>query len=608
MPSAVALIPARSGSERVPDKNIRPLGGHPLLAYAVATALQAGVFQRVVCSTDSGKIAEVAQRYGADVPFLRPPELATSTSPDIEWITFTLEELGEHYDLFAIVRATNPFRGPDAFLRGLRLLLATPEADSIRAVELVKQHPGKMWVVDGKTMRPLLDQSHLDVAWHAGQYQARELSHTFENFDARFINWSVKHKMPHFFSITSFIFLTALSLVHWRYTTKYLRLDPMVALMLIALFWTAPCIFYSGTYIRVAKQGASFILLLLCWHLITRLAFPKPSTSPATPVLIWLQAFLLSLAMCWMDQQGYFLAVVLILTVLAFWLGPPVPHRWLLITAMAAGVLAHKVYGHYIGPELIRKHTGFLVSFQYQKLPWEKFFQGFFGFMWDGLVLMGNNFRYYFANLTGGLTLFVWAAMAWLFSRVRVQNDPRPGSLQLKPFFGLLFIGWVLMLILMNAVMVLRHEPLIWPDVRTHYYWIPTTTLVLLGCTLAAYVLQRQFGTPVWLMRVVLAACVVSNISALPEHDRIARSGHLQGYIGAAPHLLRALEELGNTPEVAHPKQKFDAQKLSTIEGDFNAILKNPLAQPNMTVQDFVFSSHFYNFLRSRRDLEFKQP
>jgi CMP-N-acetylneuraminic acid synthetase len=172
VPSVVALIPARSGSERVPDKNVRPLAGHPLLAYAVATARQAGIFERVICSTDSGKIGEVAQRYGADVPFLRPAELATSTSPDIEWITYTLGQLDEHYDLFAIVRATNPFRGPDALRRGLEQLLATPEADSIRAVELVKQHPGKMWVLEGRTMRPLLDQSQLDVAWHAGQYQA----------------------------------------------------------------------------------------------------------------------------------------------------------------------------------------------------------------------------------------------------------------------------------------------------------------------------------------------------------------------------------------------------------------------------------------------------
>ena len=172
MPSIVALIPARSGSERVRDKNTRPLAGHPLLAYAIASARQAGIFDRIVCSTDNGKIAAVAQRYGADTPFLRPAKFATSTSPDIEWITHALAALDEHYDLFAIVRATNPFRGPDVLIRGLEQLLATPEADSIRAVELVKQHPGKMWVLEGKTMRPLLDQSHLDSAWHAGQYQA----------------------------------------------------------------------------------------------------------------------------------------------------------------------------------------------------------------------------------------------------------------------------------------------------------------------------------------------------------------------------------------------------------------------------------------------------
>jgi CMP-N,N'-diacetyllegionaminic acid synthase len=174
MPTAVALIGARGGSERVLGKNIRPLAGHPLLAYAIETARQSGVFQHIVVSTDSEEIAEVARWYGAEVPFLRPPEFATSTSPDIEWIAWTLPRLGEAYDLFAIVRATNPFRGPDAIKRGLAQLLETPEADSIRAVQLVKEHPGKMWDLsaDGRTMTPLLDQSQLDVAWHAGQYQA----------------------------------------------------------------------------------------------------------------------------------------------------------------------------------------------------------------------------------------------------------------------------------------------------------------------------------------------------------------------------------------------------------------------------------------------------
>jgi CMP-N,N'-diacetyllegionaminic acid synthase len=173
-PSAIAFVPARAGSERVPSKNVRVLAGHPLVAYAIETARQSGVFERVIVSTDSEEIAEIARWYGADVPFLRPEQYATSTSPDIEWLAFTLAELGESCDLFAIVRATNPFRGPDAIRRGLEQLLATPEADSIRAVELVKQHPGKMWALaeDGRTMRPILDQSHLDGAWHAGQYQA----------------------------------------------------------------------------------------------------------------------------------------------------------------------------------------------------------------------------------------------------------------------------------------------------------------------------------------------------------------------------------------------------------------------------------------------------
>ena len=173
-PSAVAFVPARSGSERVPHKNVRPLAGHPLLAYAIATAVESGRFERVVVSTDSEEIADVARWYGADVPFLRPAELATATSPDIEWLAYTLERLDERYELFALIRATNPFRGPDVVRRGLEQLLATPEADSLRAVELVKQHPGKMWLLsgDGRTMSPLLDQSELDVAWHAGQYQA----------------------------------------------------------------------------------------------------------------------------------------------------------------------------------------------------------------------------------------------------------------------------------------------------------------------------------------------------------------------------------------------------------------------------------------------------
>ncbi len=188
MPSLVALVPARAGSERVPGKNVRPLGGHPLLAYSIAAAQQSGVADRVVCSTDSEEIAAIARWYGADVPFLRPAEYATSTSPDIEWLSHTLVGLPGRYELFALVRPTSPFRGPAAIRRALDELLGAPAADSIRAIEPVKQHPGKMWVLEGETMRPLLDQSRLDVPWHDSQFQA--LPAVFVQSSALEIAWT----------------------------------------------------------------------------------------------------------------------------------------------------------------------------------------------------------------------------------------------------------------------------------------------------------------------------------------------------------------------------------------------------------------------------------
>ena len=172
--SAVALIPAREGSSRIPGKNIRPLAGHPLVAYTIAAALESAVFEAVVVSTDSPEIAAVARRYGAEVPGMRPAELATATSPDIEWVQHMLElldEQGRGFELFSILRPTSPFRSAATIRRARDRLVAFGDAaDSIRAVEVCRQHPGKMWVLDGELMRPLLPQSADGVPTHSRQY------------------------------------------------------------------------------------------------------------------------------------------------------------------------------------------------------------------------------------------------------------------------------------------------------------------------------------------------------------------------------------------------------------------------------------------------------
>ena len=172
-PSCVALIPARSGSKRVVDKNIRQLGAHPTIAYTIQAAVNSTVFDGVVVSTDSESYAEIARHYGADVPGLRPTEIASSTSPDIEWIVHTLERLralGRTYDCFSILRPTSPFRQPDTIRRAWAAFRGEVGVDSLRAVEKVKQHPGKMWVVRGNRMSPLMPLSRPDgTPWHSSQ-------------------------------------------------------------------------------------------------------------------------------------------------------------------------------------------------------------------------------------------------------------------------------------------------------------------------------------------------------------------------------------------------------------------------------------------------------
>jgi CMP-N,N'-diacetyllegionaminic acid synthase len=174
LPTIVALIPARSGSKRVPDKNILPLAGHPLLAYTIQAARQSEIFSGVVVSTDSRRYAEIARYYGAEAPWLRPPELAGDLSPDIDWVEYTLKGLreeGRNFDCFSILRPTSPFRLPETIRRAWQEFLAE-DVDSLRAVEKCKQHPGKMWIVRGKRMVPLLPQGPADQPWHSSQYQA----------------------------------------------------------------------------------------------------------------------------------------------------------------------------------------------------------------------------------------------------------------------------------------------------------------------------------------------------------------------------------------------------------------------------------------------------
>lgn len=159
--SVIALIPARSGSKRIPNKNIKLLGGHPLVAYAIQSAIDSEIFNGIYVSSDSDRIGEIAKYYGAKF-IKRPDKFAIDDSPDEEWIEHAFYEMIDYGVVvpyfYAILRPTNPFRTVRMIDRAWKWW---DNVSIMKAVEPVKQHPYKMWDVNyNETEMTLFHDSH----------------------------------------------------------------------------------------------------------------------------------------------------------------------------------------------------------------------------------------------------------------------------------------------------------------------------------------------------------------------------------------------------------------------------------------------------------------
>lgn len=187
-PQVLALIPARGGSKNIPRKNIRPLAGHPLIAYSITAGLAAETVTRVLVSTDDPEIAEISRRYGAETPFLRPEEFAQDQTPDLPVFQHALQWLDENEDwrpeIVVQLRPTSPFRRVMHIDQAVYQLLEHPEADAVRTVCVPFQNPFKMWRIQPNGfMTPLVDlgipepynqprQALPEVYWQTGYVDA----------------------------------------------------------------------------------------------------------------------------------------------------------------------------------------------------------------------------------------------------------------------------------------------------------------------------------------------------------------------------------------------------------------------------------------------------
>jgi len=173
MTHILALIPARGGSKGIPRKNIRNFAGYPLIAWSIAAGSQAHTVNRVIVSTDDEEISAVAREYGAEVPFMRPPELAqdrTTDQPVFEHALKWLEDIEAYKpDIVIQLRPTSPIRPKDCIDGAVKTLMEHSQADCVRGVVTAGQNPYKMWRFNGydKPMRPLLEVEGVTEPYNA---------------------------------------------------------------------------------------------------------------------------------------------------------------------------------------------------------------------------------------------------------------------------------------------------------------------------------------------------------------------------------------------------------------------------------------------------------
>ena len=151
----IAIIPARSGSKGVPDKNIKLLGDYPLLGYSIGAAKLCGI-EKVWVSTDSEEYAVIAKKFGAEVPFLRSPEISSDQSTDYEFMDHAMrwhaDNFGDLPEYWIHLRPTTPLRDPKLIRNAIDEMLKTEEVDSLRSAHEVPASPFKWFLKDENNM------------------------------------------------------------------------------------------------------------------------------------------------------------------------------------------------------------------------------------------------------------------------------------------------------------------------------------------------------------------------------------------------------------------------------------------------------------------------
>ena len=442
----------------------------------------------------------------------------------------------------------------------------------------------------------LIDHNSPDRSWlskvicphqhDAENYMAREITHIVENIDARFVHASVMAGHAHFLSISNYLFLGAISIAFWVMARRN-GMDWMVSLLLVCLFWTAPPIFMSGSYIRSGHAFAAFLMVILALFIYHR----SVSVDLMNSKFVWAITCLLSLFLVWSDRQGLFAACSIGIIV---FLSNPGGLRWVYCSAIGSGIVIHTLHYLFVGPYLIQHFTPFgsvIVSNNPMAVSGANQGTGFITSMISAVVtgasggvqIALSNVRLLCGNITYVMAAFLIGFACFLYE---------------KKWLPLLVVAFIAV---MNCILMKASSVMLWPDcLPSIYYHIISTAALLL---IVGFCFLKT--SPV-ISRWILVIMVASNAFGLSSHIQGFKNGHLTGFVSGAPFLRKELNRTASIPYLLTP----DSKKYDTLESckftGWKWVMKNPLEYGGkLTAQEFVESSQYLQFVRSERGIPF---
>lgn len=371
--------------------------------------------------------------------------------------------------------------------------------------------PGSIWakIFDNRT----LDQ---------GVYAGRELSYLIDHLDMLVVARSVQGGWPVFVSVVHVTGCVALGVWIARFAARDLGLGSLVALLLALLFWTTPYV-YLHFLMRTAKVLTAMGAVVVVTE-IYRACRANPG-QPEEPLPFWRGALIATGAgvMSFSDRQGFYFLLCAIGLMAGEWLLARTRVARGIVLVLLGVLAVELVYFFWIAPALTKALWGYAPDFSFNQLPLAELLARPGEFSGQAARLVAQNVGFTLGQIPvwAVFTLLAAGATLALFRGARART--RPAHLPPAAVMAALLLGlWV-----MYALMILRHPPLLWPDLQVVYYWIPGTTLVVIGMAVASagwVAAHNGRRTALVLALLVLVGC---NLAAIPGHRRVFEQGHL---------------------------------------------------------------------------------